>query len=352
MLFVSSLSARIEIYDAATPKQLYSFTKRFGLTQTLADKIIENNKTPAQILVTQKEPNNLEAYILHADNRNTRLSVSAQNGISKIKLTPLGEKFIDRYAVVRLDAKAIQTNEADAKLSDTLSQSMIKYTGKKPLSISVLKRERVFGGVILPPKTVALLGEAEGFFMFAFEHNGELYDRNGAILSDTTAVTPVEFDRVSDFYSSSRLHPILKYFRAHQGVDLAAKYGTSVRSALDGRVIEVGYSPNVGNYVKIAHNNGFETIYGHLSKIKADLKPGYFVPKREIIGLVGSTGLATGPHLHFGVKKDGEYINPAILYGTPHSKKLEDVNFFAFAKEARRLFLESNINTKTTRNRY
>ncbi len=351
MLFVSSLSARIEIYDAATPKQLYSFTKRFGLTQTLADKIIESNKTPAQILVTQKDLNNLEAYILHADNRNMRLSVSTQNGISKIKLTPLGEKFIDRYAVVRLDAKAIQTNEADAKFSDALSQSMIKYTGKKPLSISALKRERVFGGVVLPPKTVALLGEAEGFFMFAFEHNGELYDKNGVILS-ATAVTPVEFDRISDFYSSSRLHPILKYFRAHQGVDLAAKYGTSVHSALDGRVTEVGYSPNVGNYVKIAHNNGFETIYGHLSKIKAGLKPGYFVSKKEIIGLVGSTGLATGPHLHFGVKKDGEYVNPAILYGAPHSKKLEDVNFFAFAKEARRLFLESSIKTKTTRNGY
>lgn len=351
ILLVSSLSAQIEIYDATTQKQLYLFTKKFGLTQTLADKILETNKTPAQIIVAKKEQNSLEAYILHADNRNTKLLVLTQNGISKIRLMPLNAKFIDRYTVVRFDTQTVQANETDGKFAAQLSESMLKHIGKRPLTISALKRERVFGNIVFPAKTVALLGEMEGFFMFAFEYNGELYDKNGVLLGDTNAVIPVDFDRISEFYSSSRLHPILKYFRAHLGIDLAAKYGASVHSVLDGRVTDVGYNPNIGNYVKIAHNNGIETIYGHLSKIKANLKPGSLVSKREIIGLVGSSGLATGPHLHFGVKKDGTYINPATLY-TSHRERLEDINFFNFANEARRLFLESNINTKVARNRY
>lgn len=351
ILLVSSLSAQIEIYDIATPKQLYLFTKKFQLTQTLADKILETDKIPTHIVVTKKGQNSLEAYILNADNRNKKLLVLTQNGISKIKLATINAKFIDRYAVVSLDVKSKQLNETDTKFAKQLAESIFKYTGKKPFAISALKQEKLFDNIVFQQKTVALLGEADGFFMFAFEYNGKLYDKNGILLDNAGAVTPVAFDRVSDFYSNGRLHPILKYFRAHQGIDLAAKYGTSVHSVLDGKVVDVGYSPNIGNYVKITHDNKIETIYGHLSKVRADLKPGSSVSKNEVIGLVGSTGLATGPHLHFGVKKDGEYINPAALYDI-RRERLRDINFFTFAQEARRLLLEPGTNTKTARNGY
>ena len=109
----------------------------------------------------------------------------------------------------------------------------------------------------------------------------------------------------------SRFHPILGYRRMHAGLDLAAAYGSPIVAAADGRVVTSGWSGGYGNLVKLAHAGGIQTMYGHMSRIVAH--SGELVRQGQIIGYVGSTGLSTGPHLHYEVLKNGSPVNPTSV---------------------------------------
>jgi murein DD-endopeptidase MepM/ murein hydrolase activator NlpD len=117
---------------------------------------------------------------------------------------------------------------------------------------------------------------------------------------------PVHGRMTSGF--GNRFHPILGYVRFHDGVDLAASAGTPIAAAADGRVIGAGWRGGYGQQVQIAHAGGVDTLYGHMSRIAAHA--GELVRKGQVIGYVGSTGLSTGPHLHFEVTKNGRPVNP------------------------------------------
>ena len=109
----------------------------------------------------------------------------------------------------------------------------------------------------------------------------------------------------------SRFHPILGYVRMHAGLDLAAAYGSPIVAAADGRVVSAGWSGGYGNLVRIAHAGGLQTMYGHMSRIVA--ASGTMVRQGQLIGYVGSTGLSTGPHLHYEVLKNGRPVNPTSV---------------------------------------
>ena len=127
--------------------------------------------------------------------------------------------------------------------------------------------------------------------------------------------TPLKFARMSSGFNRKRLHPVLHRVKAHLGVDYAAPTGTPVWSAAAGTVVHRAKSGGAGNLVTIRHDNGLETLYMHLSKF-ANIKVGDHIPAKTVIGYVGATGLASGPHLHFGVKKHGEFVDPAKLEPT------------------------------------
>lgn len=109
----------------------------------------------------------------------------------------------------------------------------------------------------------------------------------------------------------SRFHPILGYRRMHAGLDLAASYGSPIVAAADGRVVSAGWAGGYGNLVRIAHNGNLQTMYGHMSRIVA--RAGSLVRQGQLIGYVGSTGLSTGPHLHYEVLKGGRPVNPTSV---------------------------------------
>ena len=134
-------------------------------------------------------------------------------------------------------------------------------------------------------------GEAEGKFAY--------YTPEGKSLHKSFLRSPVEFTRVSSSFSTGRFHPILNRMRAHQGVDLAAPTGTRIKAAGDAVVDFVGRKGGYGNVIVLKHENGVSTVYGHLSGFAAGLRKGMHVAQSDIIGYVGMTGLATGPHLHY-----------------------------------------------------
>ena len=137
------------------------------------------------------------------------------------------------------------------------------------------------------------------------------YHRDGASLRTMFLKMPVPYGRISSGYSSARMHPVLGYTRAHRGIDYAAPLGTEIYAVGDGTITQRGWSGGYGNIVRVRHANGYETGYGHMNGFASGQSVGSYVRQGEIIGYVGSTGLSTGPHLHFEMKKNGSYVNPA-----------------------------------------
>lgn len=140
----------------------------------------------------------------------------------------------------------------------------------------------------------------------------EWYDETGRSLRQTFLRTPLDGARVSSGFGH-RLHPVLGFTRLHQGVDFAAPTGTPVFAAADGIVLSLGYAGGYGRLIRLRHGNGMTTSYAHLAAYAPTLRPGMRVAQGEVIGRVGASGHATGPHLHYEVAAAGRLVNPASL---------------------------------------
>jgi len=153
-------------------------------------------------------------------------------------------------------------------------------------------------------------------FAFYFEQDGkgDYFDENGNSLERTFLKAPLKYRRISSRFSNHRWHPILKIYRPHHGVDYVAAEGTPVHALGDGVILKRGYQRNgAGNYLKIRHNSIYMTQYAHLSRFARGMKAGKHVRQGQLIGYVGHTGLATGPHLDFRFYKYGKPVNPLTV---------------------------------------
>jgi len=143
------------------------------------------------------------------------------------------------------------------------------------------------------------------------------YDLDGKSFQKTFLKSPLNYRRISSYFTGARRHPILKKVRPHYAVDYAAPQGTPVSAAADGIIIDKGYNKGIGNYIKIRHKNPhYVTLYGHLSRFAKGIHKGSQVKQRDVIGYVGKTGLATGPHLHYAFYENGRPINPLKIKNT------------------------------------
>ncbi len=152
----------------------------------------------------------------------------------------------------------------------------------------------------------------EGFLFYDSEEEGKLsyFDRNGKALQKAFLRTPVHFTRISSRFTSARKHPILGITRAHPAIDYAAPKGTPVMAVGDGTVTRAAYTGGYGHLIILKHRGGLETQYAHLSGYAKGVRSGAKVSQGQVIGYVGSTGLSTGPHLDFRIKKGGKFVNP------------------------------------------
>lgn len=145
--------------------------------------------------------------------------------------------------------------------------------------------------------------------------------------------SPLEFVEVTSDFSNRRFHPILRVRRPHTGTDLGAPYGTPVRSVADGVVVRAGYNGSHGNYVEIRHDETWTTSYSHLSRVA--VRRGQAIGQSDRVGSVGSTGLASGPHLHYQMWKNGRFVDP-MKVELPLQKKLDDTERPAFEALSKR----------------
>jgi murein DD-endopeptidase MepM/ murein hydrolase activator NlpD len=163
--------------------------------------------------------------------------------------------------------------------------------------------ERRFGRVLAARVDVA------GSPSFAFAFDRGFYDERGRSLRRAFLRAPLQYRHISSRFGG-RYHPILKRWRSHQGTDYAAGFGTPVRATADGVVTKAGWDGGYGNLVELRHANGIRTRYGHLSAFATGLRVGNRVRQEQTIGFVGSTGLSTGPHLHYEFLVNGRPTNP------------------------------------------
>jgi len=197
-------------------------------------------------------------------------------------------------------------------------------------------------------KIMAAAFENKGMIFRAYlrEKDGKVgyYDEEGNALQKMFLRAPLNFRRISSYFSARRFHPILKIRRPHLGLDYAAARGTPVSSVGEGVVQFAGWRGQYGNLVVIRHPNGWRTYYGHLSRIKRSVRRGSLVDQGQVIGYVGATGLATGPHLHYEVRHEGQNIDPLKLTASRSSAvpKAEIEAFYGFRDRMDRKLSSNN----------
>lgn len=204
----------------------------------------------------------------------------------------------------------------DLRKGDTLAMIYEqKYRLGKPFSMPTLKAAMI-----------EMRGKKHYIYL---NDDGRFYNEDAKEVEGFLLGNPVRGARISSHFTKRRYHPILKKYRAHLGVDYAASRGTPIAAAGSGRVVYIGQTRGYGKLIKVQHSDGYLTLYAHQNSFRKGIKNGSYVKKGQIIGYVGSTGLSTGPHLHFGLYKNNQAIDPLRVVQVA-TKKLSGKDKTAF----------------------
>ena len=237
------------------------------------------------------------------------------------------------------------------ELSEIYAWSIDFFDLKKGDNFYVIYEERLLDTVSVGIERIyaALFNHQNKDFYaiyFVQDNRGSYFDDEGNSLRRAFLKAPLKYSRISSPYSEHRFHPVLKIYRPHHGIDYAAPTGTPVHSVGDGFVLKKGYQKKgAGNYIKIKHNSVYTTQYAHLSAFARGLKTGDHVKQGQLIGYVGQTGYATGPHLDFRFFKNGHPIDP-LKVDAPPVEPIKKVNKEEFNRIKNRFIKELDEQRK------
>ena len=237
-------------------------------------------------------------------------------------------------------SKALYGATQDPKLNqEFIAAYKIRQVVQKGDRIAIIYlRQYRLGKPIGSPDIKSIAVESNKTFQYLFGYKNRYYDLDGKEMANFFLITPVKYRRISSRFSSGRRHPVLGYVRPHYGVDYAAITGTPIYAAGEGRITFSGIKGGYGKVVEISHPGGVKTLYAHMSKIAGSSRVGTYVRQGTYIGNVGSTGLSTETHLHFGVYKNNKPINPLGQIKTARSELSgkDKKAFIEFAQDAKR----------------
>jgi murein DD-endopeptidase MepM/ murein hydrolase activator NlpD len=224
--------------------------------------------------------------------------------------------------------------EAVSLMEDALQSAVDFSQTRKHDTFKLLYDEKFIAGKSIGAgKVYAAYYQREGreSYVFWFDDgtNRGYFDQEGRPTKKAFLRAPLKYSRISSRFNPARFHPVLKKVRPHLGTDYAAPHGTPIYSVGDGVVVEAAYTTNNGRYVKIRHDNVYQTQYLHMSGFAKGIKPGTTVSQGDVIGYVGSTGLATGPHVCFRFWKNGRQVNH-LKENLPSVKQLPQEALEAF----------------------
>ncbi|EAK9944450.1 M23 family peptidase [Campylobacter lari] len=258
-----------------------------------------------------------------------------------LSFTPISYTKEKRTIRVAINNSAYQ-DVYDESGSVTLARAMVrafknsvnfKNVRKGDSVVLIYEQKRRLGRLFGDINIQAALANIRGKEYSVFLYKDSYYNVQGKELENFFLTKPVKYTRISDRFTRARYHPILKRYRAHLGIDYAAPTGTPVKSAGDGTISFVGTKGGYGKVVQVKHVSGYMTLYAHLSRF-AKIKRGQKVKQGQVIAYVGSTGMSTGPHLHFGLYLNNKAINPETIVKIPKSS-LSGKNKEEFLKMAK-----------------
>ncbi|EAJ1119398.1 M23 family peptidase [Campylobacter lari] len=258
-----------------------------------------------------------------------------------LSFTPISYTKEKRTIRVAINNSAYQ-DVYDESGSVTLARAMVrafknsvnfKNVRKGDSVVLIYEQKRRLGRLFGDINIQAALANIRGKEYSVFLYKDSYYNAQGKELENFFLTKPVKYTRISDRFTRARYHPILKRYRAHLGIDYAAPTGTPVKSAGDGTISFVGTKGGYGKVVQVKHVSGYMTLYAHLSRF-AKIKRGQKVKQGQVIAYVGSTGMSTGPHLHFGLYLNNKAINPETIVKIPKSS-LSGKNKEEFLKMAK-----------------
>ena len=189
--------------------------------------------------------------------------------------------------------------------------------------VSIIFKQKIrLGRYFGTPEIIAASVKMRRKTYYIFEHPDDkrYYNEKGKSLTSFLLRIPLRYTRISSKFTLKRFHPILKRYRAHLGVDFAAPRGRKVFATAKGRIIHKGRKGGYGKAIMIRHSNGLKSLYAHLSSYSKKIKVGSWVEQGTFIGRVGTTGRSTGPHLHFGLYKNGRAIDPLKIISVTKTK--------------------------------
>jgi murein DD-endopeptidase MepM/ murein hydrolase activator NlpD len=254
--------------------------------------------------------------------------IDAVRGTSGFAITPYQARLTETETIVsaQIDSSLYESLRAAGEgpqlvqeLVDVFQWDIDFFALQKGDSFSLVTKKKFAGADMVgygPIVAARFVHEGQTYEAFRCETpdgRAGYYARNGNPLRKQFLRAPLQFTRITSKFSKSRYHPLLHMFRPHHGVDYGAPVGTPVMTTADGVVMAATYNHGEGNYVRIRHSARIETSYLHLSRFAKGIKPGKSVAQGEIIGYVGSTGLATGPHLDYRVSDNGTWLDPLQL---------------------------------------
>ncbi|GBD89710.1 murein DD-endopeptidase MepM [bacterium BMS3Abin04] len=397
-LFILSCSSQTETNQTANSIDTVSRFDEFGIQKdsfTITKLTVKRNETLAGILlkynVAYKTISDIAASAKPKfDVRKIRAGNNYDIYISKDSLEVLKyfiyEKDKVNYVVVsvgdsiqtRIGKKEVKIKQREAKgiinsslyltlteenlnpvlaikLADVFAWAIDFYTIQKGDRFKVIFNEKFVGNKFVGIGEISaaeFIHVNNKYYAFKFVEDGktEYFDENGHSMQKKFLKAPLKYRRISSRFSRNRFHPILRRYRPHLGIDYAASIGTPVQAVGDGIVVEMRYKGQAGRFVKIRHNSVYLSGYLHLSRYGKGIKRGAKVVQGQIVGYVGRTGLATGPHLDFRFWKNGTLVN-YLIQKFPPSHPVEKKNYADFEKAKNKWTVKLNEIKIDTKNR-
>ncbi|GMQ26525.1 peptidoglycan DD-metalloendopeptidase family protein [Algoriphagus sp. oki45] len=344
---LSPFNVPYQIIDEIAKKSREVFDVRWIAANKKFTILTPSDSSQAQFFIY--EPNPAEYVVFNLDS----LEIYKAEKPAEFRTKEIGG-IIDRSLYVDMDEKDVSIQIIN-KFADLFGWSVDFQALQKGDVYKVVYQEKVVDGQVVGVSGIQLAyfeHKGKPYHAIPFEQNGELnfFDQDGNSLKKAFLRDPLEYTRISSRYNLKRFHPVQKRYKPHLGTDYAARTGTEIRTVGDGTVVEARYTSANGNYVKIKHNGTYTTQYLHMSKIGKGIKPGVRVQQGQVIGYVGSTGLATGPHLCFRFWKNGkqeDWLKEEI----PPSEPISEANRMAFeSKKMESLSLLAAIKISNSEN--
>ncbi len=312
---------------------LASLLKRLNIRNTTAIDFLRNSTDarpfssklrPGQTIQAQTDENGVLQQLIYLPDNNNQFTVSLRNQDYVAQMQAINSNTVTVIKSGTIQGSLFAATDA-ADIPDQVAMQLVEIFSSDIDFHSDLRRGDHFsvvyesnfsnGEVISTGKVLAaeFINAGKTYRAVMYQHpSGEVsyYTPDGKSLHKSFLRSPLEFSRVSSGFSLGRFHPILQKIRAHKGVDYAAPIGTRVKASGDATVEFVGVKGGYGNVIVLRHANDVSTVYGHLSRFAPGLHKGNKVSQGDIIGFVGMTGLATGPHLHYEFLLHGEHRDP------------------------------------------